>query len=217
MSVVMTKGPIKAVLFDLDGVLVDAREWHYDALNRSLALFGCNISRFDHLTTFDGLPTRTKLERLNITEGLPLRLQPIINSLKQSYTREIIATKCYPVFHIEYALARLKRDGYQLAVCTNSIRDTLNLMLTRSGIFDYFDVRLSSEDVEHPKPHPEIYQSAIARLGRSSPECIAIEDNPHGFDAVNNAGAHLLRVTDPKEVTYDNILNAIAALEGSGK
>ena len=55
---------IKAILFDMDGVLIDAKEWHYEALNQALKLFGCEISRFDHVHTFDGLPTKDKLELL---------------------------------------------------------------------------------------------------------------------------------------------------------
>ena len=57
---------IKAILFDMDGVLIEAKEWHYEALNRALKLFGMPVSRFDHLTTFDGLPTMKKLELLSI-------------------------------------------------------------------------------------------------------------------------------------------------------
>ena len=53
---------IKCILFDMDGVLVDAKDWHYEALNKSLSLFGLQISRYDHLHTFDGLPTRDKLK-----------------------------------------------------------------------------------------------------------------------------------------------------------
>ena len=57
---------IKAILFDMDGVLIEAKEWHYEALNRALSLFGCPISRYDHLQTFDGLPTLKKLELLSL-------------------------------------------------------------------------------------------------------------------------------------------------------
>ncbi|HCF3308648.1 TPA: HAD hydrolase-like protein, partial [Pseudomonas aeruginosa] len=53
---------IKAVIFDMDGVLIEAKDWHYDALNKALNLFGYNISRHDHLTSYDGLPTSRKLE-----------------------------------------------------------------------------------------------------------------------------------------------------------
>ena len=72
---------IKAVVFDMDGVLIDAREWHYVALNRALALFGMEISRADHLTTFDGLPTRRKLEILSTTENLPRELHGFHDAL----------------------------------------------------------------------------------------------------------------------------------------
>jgi beta-phosphoglucomutase-like phosphatase (HAD superfamily) len=64
---------ITAVVFDMDGVLIDAREWHYEALNRALGHFGYTISRFDHLVTYDGLPTRHKLEMLSRERGFPDR------------------------------------------------------------------------------------------------------------------------------------------------
>src|SRR5215471_1446992 len=99
---------IEAVLFDLDGVLVDATEWHYEALNRALGLFGFSISRYEHLSTYNGLPTRKKLEMLSVETKLPASLHGLINRVKQAYTREEILTKCRPRFEIEYLLSRLK-------------------------------------------------------------------------------------------------------------
>jgi beta-phosphoglucomutase len=69
---------IKAIIFDMDGVLVEAKEWHYKALNRALELFGYQISRYDHLTTYDGLPTSKKLEMLSLESGLPKELHKFI-------------------------------------------------------------------------------------------------------------------------------------------
>lgn len=89
---------IKAVLFDMDGVLIDAKDWHYDALNRALSLFGMPIERDAHLSTYDGLPTKRKLEILSKTRRLPKRLHPFINSLKQDFTAEIAYSKCKPNF-----------------------------------------------------------------------------------------------------------------------
>ena len=60
---------IKAIIFDMDGVLIEAKDWHYEALNQALKLFGFTISRYDHLVTFDGLPTRKKLEMLSMEKG----------------------------------------------------------------------------------------------------------------------------------------------------
>ena len=95
---------IKAVLFDMDGVLIDAKDWHYEALNEALSLFGLEISRYDHLHTFDGLPTKKKLEMLGEQSYLPEKLHPFINQVKQQFTMEKIHAKCRPMFHHEYAL-----------------------------------------------------------------------------------------------------------------
>ena len=81
---------IKAVIFDMDGVLIDAKDWHFDSLNKELGLFGSEISRYDHLVTFDGLPTKKKLEMLSIEGRLPLKLHDFINELKQEYTWEMV-------------------------------------------------------------------------------------------------------------------------------
>src|SRR5471032_1181815 len=117
----MTK--IKAVVFDMDGVLIDAREWHYEALNRALNHFGFTISRYDHVVTFDGLPTRMKLEMLSREQTLPRSLHGFLNELKQLYTTEIVHARCKPVFQHEYALSHLKAAGYKLAVASNSVRN----------------------------------------------------------------------------------------------
>ena len=101
---------IRAIFFDLDGVLVDAREWHYDALNRALSLFGYKISKYDHLHTYDGLPTSEKLLRLNLEAGFPKALHPFVNEIKQQYTKDLILLHCKPSFTHEYALSRLKRE-----------------------------------------------------------------------------------------------------------
>ena len=90
---------IRAVLFDMDGVLIDAKDWHYEALNRALELFGTTIDRDSHLATFDGLPTRDKLKILSKTRGLPLGLHDFLNRLKQNQTVQITYERCRPVFH----------------------------------------------------------------------------------------------------------------------
>jgi beta-phosphoglucomutase-like phosphatase (HAD superfamily) len=80
---------IKAILFDMDGVLIDAKEWHYEALNLALNHFGYNINKESHLSTFDGLPTKEKLKMLSKVSGLPVGLHDLINTLKQKYTIQI--------------------------------------------------------------------------------------------------------------------------------
>ena len=196
---------IKAILFDMDGVLIEAKEWHYEALNKALSLFGMPISRIDHLSTFDGLPTRKKLELLSIDRGLPNQLHEFINQLKQKYTMELVHTQCNPRFVHEYALSRLKREGYKIAVCSNSIRATVDAMMQRANLNKYLDLSLSNEDVANGKPDPEIYLKAIKHFQLSPSECLIVEDNENGIRAAKASGAHVMVVSDTDEVNYQNI------------
>jgi beta-phosphoglucomutase len=202
---------IKYLLFDMDGVLVDAREWHYDALNRALELFGYKISRFDHLETYDGLPTRTKLHMLSKERSFPKGLHPFVSTLKQKYTVEIIHRECRPTFQHLYALSRLKADGYGIAVCSNSIRRTMELMLGYTGIGEFVDFFISNEDVSKPKPDPEIYLTAMEKFGAHPRECLIVEDNPNGIKAAMASGGNLHRVQGVDEVSYTNLKDAIRA------
>ncbi len=203
---------IKAILFDMDGVLVDATEWHYEAMNRALGLFGYSISRYDHLSTYNGLPTRKKLEMLSVQTNLPPATHGLISRVKQAYTKEEILAKCRPIFEIEYMLSRLKRDGYRLAVCSNSIRETVEIMTRQSGIYDYFEFMISNEDVSKPKPDPEIYTAALTRLKLAPQEVIIVEDAPHGLEAARKSGAHVLHVDGVHEVEYGRVKKFIDGL-----
>jgi beta-phosphoglucomutase-like phosphatase (HAD superfamily) len=205
---------IKAIIFDMDGVLIDAKDWHYEALNKALALFGFSISRYDHLVTYDGLPTKKKLEMLTLERGLPKGLHQFINELKQIYTMEMIFQKCKPVFYHEYALSRLKAEGYRLAVASNSIRQTVELMMEKSNLARYMDLMLSNQDVSKPKPDPEIYNTAIARLGLKPEECLIVEDNQNGIKAAQASGANVMIVSSVEDVNYTNIKATIKKFEG---
>jgi len=204
---------IKAVIFDMDGVLIDAKEWHYIALNLALGKLGYEISKHDHLVTYDGLPTREKLEILTLQDGLPELLHEFINALKQKFTTLLIHEKCAPTFSHQYALSRLKNEGYGVALASNSIRATVEAMMNKSQLIDYLDFYLSNEDVVNGKPDPEIYLKAISKLGVAASECVIVEDNPHGIAAAKASGAHVLEVETPADVNYWNIKSFIQIAE----
>lgn len=205
---------IKAVIFDMDGVLIDAKDWHYEALNRALNHFGFNISRYDHLVTFDGLPTRKKLEMLTKEHGLPVSLHGFLNDLKQIYTTELVHARCKPVFQHEYALSNLRAMGYKLAVASNSVRNSITLMMNRSNLDQYLEGIVSNQDVKQGKPDPEIYVKAMAMIGVKPEETLVVEDNEHGIAAARAAGAHLMIVEETTDVTLDGILTHIRQAEG---
>ena len=204
---------IKAVIFDMDGVLIDAKDWHYEALNKSLRLFGLEISRYDHLVTFDGLPTKDKLKMLSLESNLPESLHDFINEMKQIYTMEIVYAKCKPTFFHQYALSNLKQEGYKLAVGSNSIKNTIQVMMEKSGLMEYLEFFLSNQDVNKGKPDPEMYDMAILRLGLRPEECLIVEDNPNGLKAAYASGAHVLKVDRIEDVNYFNIKNRIKEIE----
>jgi beta-phosphoglucomutase-like phosphatase (HAD superfamily) len=206
---------IKAIIFDMDGVLIEAKDWHYEALNRSLGLFGYSISRYDHLVTYDGLPTKRKLEMLTLERGLPKGLHGFINEMKQIYTMEMVYTRCKPLFYHEYALSHLKKLGFNLALASNSIRQTVEMMMGKSNLAQYFEFMLSNQDVKKAKPDPEIYTTAISRLGLSPGECLVIEDNQNGILAAKGSGAHVMVVKSVTDVNLNNILDNIRMIEGS--
>jgi beta-phosphoglucomutase len=196
---------IQAVIFDMDGVLIDAKDWHYEALNRALALFGFTISRYDHLVTFDGLPTRRKLEMLTHERGLPSGLHGLINDLKQIYTMEIVHARCRPTFSHEFALSNLRARGYRLGVASNSVRRSVVSMMEYARLTPYLEFMLSNEDVERGKPHPDIYIRAAELLGLPPSSCLVVEDNENGIAAAEAAGAQVMVVSGIHDVTFENI------------
>lgn len=204
---------IKAVLFDMDGVLIDAKDWHYEAMNKALNLFGYNIERYEHLTSFDGLPTSVKLEKLTVEKGLPRSLHKFINEMKQQYTMTEIHNKCHPVFIHEYALSRLKKEGYKIAVCSNSIRRTIETMMDYANLTPYLDEIFSNEDVVKSKPAPDIYLEAMKRFGVKPEECLICEDNENGIKAALSSGGNLLKIKTTADVNYGNIISKIKELE----
>jgi len=204
---------IKAIIFDMDGVLIDAKEWHYEALNKALSLFGFEISRHDHLVTYDGLPTKRKLEMFSLEKGLPTGLHKFINQMKQIYTMEITYANCKPVFSHERALAKLKTEGYKLGLCSNSIRNTIDLMMQKSDLIQYLDFVLSNEDVKKAKPDPEIYNKMIDKMNLHPSECLILEDNKNGIKAALDSGAHLLEIQTVNDVNYEAIKHRIMEVE----
>jgi len=192
---------IKAVLFDLDGVLVDMPDGHYESLNKALGLFGATINRDEHLNYFNGLPTRKKIDKLEEDGRLPTGLRELINSIKQKYTKEIIPKYCVPDYSKIILLKQLKNRGFKLACCSNSVKETLHLMLQSAQLFEHFDLIIGNDEVENSKPHPEIYLKTFEKLGIKPEEAIIVEDSPHGIAAAKASGAIVYEVKGVQDVS----------------
>jgi HAD superfamily hydrolase (TIGR01509 family) len=196
---------IKCVLFDMDGVLIEAKEWHQIALNEALANHGYEITNREHKEIYDGLPTRKKLKLLSENKGLPIRLYDKIFKEKQRRTIKLIQENLKPnKWHIDL-MKYLKSENYKIGLCTNSIKSTTYKMLKKAKLFTYFDVILTNEDVRNPKPDPEIYVTAMSKLKVQPYECLILEDNYYGILAANLSKASVMEVGNIEEVNIFNV------------
>jgi HAD superfamily hydrolase (TIGR01509 family) len=193
---------IKLVIFDLDGVLVEAKEIHYEALNKALGEYA--ISWDEHLSIYDGLKTNQKLDMLHEHKGLPKEQFKEIWNNKQKYTLEALRD-LKPNHQLQVCMDMLIAEGYKLAVCSNSIRKTILTVLSKFDIIDRFDLILSNEDIVNSKPHPEMYWKAMSKMGVLPEETLIVEDSPYGLLAAARSKAYVMRVGSPKEITYINI------------
>jgi len=197
---------IKLIIFDLDGVLVDARELHYNALNRALKSIDEKyaIERAEHLSTYDGLSTTKKLNMLSKNKNLPKDLHDKVWQLKQQMTLKIIDGFSVDD-RIRGILRSLKSEGYIISCATNSIRETAKLQLIRKGFFEYIDFMYSNQDVKNPKPNSEIYLRCMIKSEVNPNETLIVEDSHIGRKGAISSGGVLCGVKDTNDVTYDKI------------
>ena len=169
---------VKLIIFDLDGVLVEAKNIHYEALNKALGMYA--ISWNEHLSTYDGLKTFQKLEMLSKEKGLPREDHQAIWKNKQKNTLEMLGDLEIDS-DLLYTISRLSDEGYKIVCCSNSIRKTVLTVLAKLGLIEYMDLILSNEDVDNSKPHPEMYWNAISKMKCLPEETLIIEDSPYGL------------------------------------
>jgi HAD superfamily hydrolase (TIGR01509 family) len=204
---------IKTIIFDLDGVLVDAKKIHYDSLNKALSFEGENfvIGWEEHLSIYDGLKTTQKLKLLHTNKGLPTESFDNVWNKKQNFTQQSLISLEKSERLIE-CISKLSHLGYKIVCCSNSIRKTVFTVLCKLGIVEYFDLILSNEDVKNSKPHPEIFWKAISEIGCFPEETLIVEDSPHGLWAAKRSYSNVLRVKNIDEVNYDLIINKLDTL-----
>lgn len=195
--------------FDLDGVLVDACDWHYASLNTALQkIAGFKISLEDHYKTYNGLPTKIKLQMLNVDK----KLHQSIADLKAIELNEIIEQECSVDEDKIKLFEFLKNSNVKIACVTNSIRETAFKILKKKGIMDYFNLILGNEDVERNKPYPDPYNYAVSFLNVDPTKTVIVEDSEKGFMAATQSCVSLLwKVPNAKYVTYENFIEVFGS------
>lgn len=199
---------LKLVIFDMDGVLIDACNWHKDAFNAAL-LEVCDhtISEKDHYSIFNGLPTKIKLQKLTemgVVKDDP-KIHKEINKLKQQKTIEIIEERAEYDMSKANLFSWLKFQNIKIACFTNSIRKTAELMLDKAGILSELDLLVTNQDVKKPKPDPEGYNKIIKHFNINPQNVIIIEDSPKGLEAAYATGCAILKVDNATQVYTENV------------
>ena len=204
---------IRLIVFDLDGVLADSRELHFEALNDALREEGPHfvIDRPDHLGRFDGLPTTSKLHMLTKERQLPAEAHTRVWRRKQDFTSLRIRQTFRVDLRLQKLLATLKAEGYVLYCASNAIWTTMRDILLAKGLLPYLDYFASQEDVKRPKPHPDLYLHCIARAGVAVQETVICEDSPIGRRSALASGAHLCPIVDPAVLTEEKLRAFMAA------
>jgi len=211
---------IELIIFDLDGVLVESKDLHYDALNQAIkdvAGIEFIITRPEHESMYDGLSTNQKLRLMTIQKGLPLDLHKGIWVRKQELTDVLVREQLKPSSELLASLKALKLAGYPIAVASNCIKSSVHNILDSIGALPLVDAYLSNEDVKLPKPDPDMYLKACSIFGIVPSSSMVVEDSPKGFESCIRAACNLFKVKGPHEVVADAILDRIGALNHSLK
>jgi HAD superfamily hydrolase (TIGR01509 family) len=196
----------KLVIFDLDGVLIDSRDMHYEALNVALRNVGHEyvIDIQEHLSLYDGLPTSRKLSMLTEKKNLPVDKHQQIWEDKQKATFEIFSELEHD-YELMHYFQQLKQRGYQVAVASNSIRNTVKLVLLKLGILEFIDYYVSNEDVTRNKPFPEMYWKCMTACNSLPKDTIIFEDSHIGRQGAMDSGATLIAIENRHDLNQDKI------------
>ena len=204
---------IRALLFDLDGVLVDTDKMHFNALNQALLYFDLPIiSEAEHLSMYKGLPTVQKLKLMCERSRIPGSLIGEIARYKQKLTKVQIPRSVTPDPEKIDALRKFSQK-YKIAVCSNATTPSVNLLLESAQLSEYCDIVLGADDVTASKPSPEIYKKAIALLNLRPNECVIIEDSDVGQRAALQTGAHLHVTSSVQNTNYYSISASINEID----
>jgi beta-phosphoglucomutase len=207
---------IKAILFDLDGVIVDSLHYHYLAWDHMFKEIGGSVTEesiflSEGMNSFEILPLF--LKQFNIE--LPVEKHKKFIEDKRNYFRQIVKLKYYP--NAFETIEELRDRGYTTALVTACARKNMEKSIDKEHQ-KLFEFIISGDDVTHSKPNPDPYLIAQRALGLEVSECVAIENAPLGVDSVKNAGMICIAVESTLGREYlqkaDFIINAIQELTG---
>jgi HAD superfamily hydrolase (TIGR01509 family) len=204
-----------AVIFDMDGVLLDSGVHHRDAWRRLLEDLG-TVPAPDFWRCTIGRPAEEAVGLLLGRALAPTEAAELARRKREYYAR-LVARGMLPVPGAPAFVATLARRGVPRAVATSATRDDVESLLRQIGVREHFEVVVTADDVRWGKPNPEVYLRAAAGLGQSPKSCLVFEDAVVGVHAACNAGMRVIGVTTAhtaRELLAAGAERAIADFEG---
>lgn len=186
---------IKAIIFDLDGLLVDSEMNSFYVLRDFLAPYNIPLSKKGFTETYSGRSEKTNIHFMIDTYHLPISYDDArdqIASLEDSYIDAGIPLKTGAVQLLDF----LKENAYRIALATSSKEERALRMLEQHHIVSYFDVCVFADEVQHGKPAPDIFLTASKKLQTLPHECLVLEDSEAGILAAHNAEIPVINIPD---------------------
>jgi beta-phosphoglucomutase len=185
--------PARAVLWDLDGTLVDSAQEHWEAWRETLEARGLSVTLAQFRETFGRRNDAILAGWLGADQ--PAALVRQIGDAKEARYRELVAGGgLAPLPGAMAWVERLAREGWSQAVASAAPRANVEVVVKALGIEGRFGALVGAEDVRHGKPDPEVFLVAAARLGVLASRCVVVEDAAPGVEAARRAGMRCIRV-----------------------
>ena len=184
---------IRAILWDMDGVLVNSMEFHYQAYREVLSDFGRDLSREEYLGSLIGLRNYVILRRL--LGDLPQEEIERLMAAKEAAFRQRVEGNVEPLPGAAELVRRAHEAGVKQAIVSSTPCENIELVVDSLGLASMFDTLVGEEDAEHGKPDPEGFLVAAERLSVPPSDCVVIEDAPEGIAGGKAAGTRCIGVT----------------------
>jgi len=188
---------IKAIIFDMDGVLVDSEPFNIEIEKRQFELNHLSISEEEH-HQYMGVATDVMWREIAKGQSLPLPVEALIEQNKTESIHYFTELKEIPVMPgLIDLLEKLTSKNFPIAVASSSFPEIIELILQKTGLRKHFQVVVSSQEAGKSKPEPDVFLLAAKQLGINPENCMVIEDSANGIKAAKAAGMRCIAFEGP--------------------
>lgn len=205
---------IKAVLFDMDGLMIDSEPLHLQAVNSVLAKYGKHLTEEENTKRYIGIPDVDGAKDMVVRFHLPISAEEFVLA-KQVKTKQLLRNNIVAQPGLIDLMTNLHKNGYKIAIASSSKLETIEIVIEGFRIGSLIDALASADEVKNGKPAPDVYLLAAKKLGVKPEQCLVLEDAPKGVEAGKRAGMLIFAI--PSNETRggdfslaDKVLNSLS-------